>query len=139
MLSKIIFVFLLLCVVIFFSCSEDDPVSADPVIQIPNATLSDIQQKVFTPGCAISGCHGTANTQRNLLLTDGNSFANLVNVQSVMFPQFKRVEPDSSSNSLIIEMLRVEITPRMPKDSPALSSAVIDSIAAWIDKGALNN
>ena len=99
----------------------------------------DIQSKVFNTSCALSGCHGSTNNQANLLLTDGNSFSNLVNVQSVLFPQFKRVVPDSSSNSLLIKILKGEVSPRMPLNRNPLSAAVIDSIAKWIDNGALNN
>ena len=139
MFKKIILLLLLPGFVFFISCSEDDSVSPDPTIQVPNATLSDIQQKVFTPGCTASGCHGASNPQRNLRLTDGNSFSNIVNIQSVMFPQFKRVEPGNSANSSLIKMLKGELLPRMPQSRTALPTEVIDSIAAWIDKGAPNN
>jgi len=121
-------------------CSEDNSTqpdtNGDP---IPEARFSDIQDKVFTQNCALTGCHGPNNNQANMLLTEGNSYANLVNVQSLLFPQFKRVVPDSSSQSLIIKILKGEVSPRMPLDRDPLPPAVIDSIAAWIDKGALNN
>jgi hypothetical protein len=139
MIKKIIFVLQLLLVVIFISCSEDEPTAPDPIINVPNATLSDIQQKVFTPGCALAGCHGATNNQANLLLTEGNSFSNLVDVQSFLYPQFKRVEPSNSINSLIIKILRGEVAPRMPLDRDPLPQAVIDTIAAWINNGAPNN
>jgi hypothetical protein len=60
-------------------------------------------------------------------------------VQGFLFPQFKRVVPDSSSKSLLIKILKGEVSPRMPLNGTPLSVAVIDSIAAWINKGALNN
>jgi hypothetical protein len=50
-----------------------------------------------------------------------------------------RVIPDSSSKSLLIKILKGEVSPRMPLDGGFLSDAVIDSIAKWIDNGALNN
>jgi hypothetical protein len=121
------------------SCSEEEPTSPDQMIEIPNATLSDIQTKVFTPGCTASGCHGNSNPQRNLRLTDGNSFSNLVNVQSVLFTSLKRVEPGSSANSVLIKMLKGELLPRMPQSRTPLPIEAIDSIAAWIDGGAPNN
>lgn len=129
--------FLLLSI---WRCSGDSP--TDPGSgnsQVPLSKLSDIQAKVFSQTCALSGCHGPTNNQANLLLTEGNSYSSLVNVQSVLFPQFKRVVPDSSSISLIIKILRGEISPRMPLNRDPLPAAVIDSIAKWIDKGALNN
>jgi hypothetical protein len=126
--------------ILIWSCSSDSP--TDPGSNntlVPASNLSDIQAKVFTQTCAISGCHGPTNNQANLLLTEGNSHSSLVNVQSVLFPQFKRVVPDSSSKSLIIKILRGEVSPRMPLDRDPLPAAVIDSIAKWIDNGALNN
>jgi hypothetical protein len=136
---NLLFVLLVVNFILFYGCSEDSttepPASSTP----PQSKLSDLQSKVFTQSCALSGCHGSTNNQANLLLTDGNSFTNLVNVQSLLFPQFKRVVPDSSANSLLIKILRGEVTPRMPFNKDPLPAAVIDSIAKWIDSGALNN
>jgi len=123
-----------------WSCSSDSP--TDPGsnnTQVPLSNLSDIQAKVFSQTCALSGCHGPTNNQANLLLTEGNSYSNLVNVQSFLFPQFKRVVPDSSSKSLLIKILKGEVSPRMPLDRTPLSTEVIDSISKWINNGALNN
>lgn len=127
--------------IMLWGCSSDNPTEPPPnqSSQAPLSKLSDIQAKVFTQSCALSGCHGPTNNQANLLLTDGNSFTNLVNVQGLLFPQFKRVVPDSSSKSLLIKILKGEVLPRMPLNRDPLSPAVIDSIAAWINKGALNN
>ena len=133
---------LILSVIFFLGCSNDNPTEPDPGTSsssAPLSKLSDIQNKVFTQSCALSGCHGNTNTRANLLLTQGNSFSNLVNVRSLVFPQFKRVVPDSSSKSLLIKILKGEVSPRMPFNRDPLSVAVIDSIAKWIDNGALNN
>ena len=124
---------------ILIGCSEDSPTEPAPTNSAPMAKLSDIQIKVFNSTCALSGCHGSTNTQANLLLTEGNAFSNLVNVQSQLYPQFNRVQPGNSSNSLLIKILRGEVSPRMPFNGTPLSGAVIDSIAKWIDNGALNN
>lgn len=134
-------VFLIILLTALISCSEEnttEPVN-NPSSNIPMSKLSDIQAKVLTQSCALSGCHGSTNNQANLLLTDGNSFNNLVNIQSLLFPQFKRVAPDTSSNSLLIKILKGEVAPQMPLNRNPLSDEVIDSIAAWIDKGAINN
>lgn len=128
--------------IVVWSCSSDNPTEPDPMNNTstaPLSKLSDIQAKVFNQSCAISGCHGSTNTQAGLLLTNGNSFGNLVNVQSVLFPSFKRVDPNNSSNSLLIKILKGEVSPRMPFNRNPLSPEVIDSIAKWIDDGALNN
>ena len=139
--TKILVNTLVLFTLTFWGCSDDNPTEPPPnsSSQVPSSKLSDIQAKVFTQSCALSGCHGPTNNQAGLLLTDGNSFTNLVNVQSVLFPQFKRVQANSSANSLLIKILKGEVSPRMPLNRDPLSPAVIDSIAKWIDNGALNN
>ena len=139
--SHITFIILLIIVILFGACSEDNTTEPQPSLstQVPTSKLSDIQAKVFNQSCALSGCHGTTNNQASLLLTDGSSFSNLINVQSLLFPQFKRVEPNNSSNSLLIKILRGEVSPRMPFNRDPLSPVVIDSIAKWIDEGAMNN
>ena len=143
-MDKTKFILLLLiplALALFSGCSSDNPTEPDPT---PNTTaplskLSDIQAKVFTQNCTSSGCHGNTNNQASLLLTDGSSYANLVSIQSVLYPQFTRVQPGNSTNSLLIKILKGEVSPRMPLNRTSLSAAVIDSIAKWIDNGALNN
>lgn len=143
MINKIFFpISLFLLSIVYLGCSSDNPTEPDPMNNTsiaPLSKLSNIQSKVFNQSCAISGCHGSTNTQAGLLLIDGNSFSNLVNVQSTLFPSLKRVEPNNSANSVLIKILKGEISPRMPFNRNPLSPEVIDSIAKWIDNGALNN
>jgi hypothetical protein len=131
----------LILIATYWGCSSDNP--TEPAQKTSNTSslskFSEIQTKVFNVSCAFSGCHGATNNQAGLLLTSGNSFSNLVNIQSVLFPQFKRVEPNNSANSLLIKILKGDVSPRMPFNRDPLPVAVIDSIAKWIDNGALNN
>jgi hypothetical protein len=136
---NILLVLLIVTFVLILGCSEESTTESTPTTSAPLAKLSDIQSKVFNTNCATSGCHGPTNNQASLLLTDGNSFTNLVNVQSILFPQFSRVQPNNSVNSLLIKILKGEVSPRMPLNRDPLSAATIDSIAKWIDNGALNN
>ncbi len=137
-LSSILFVLL----TTYWGCSSDNPAEPSPPDAGQNNSLiklSVIQTTVFSQSCALSGCHGPTNNQADLLLTEGSSFSNLVNVQSVLFPQYKRVAPGNSSQSLLIKILKGEVSPRMPLNREPLSADLIDSIASWIDKGALDN
>jgi len=136
--TKYLLPVIIILITTYWGCSKDNPTEPPPSTTV-SSKLSDIQAKVFTQSCALSGCHGSTNNQANLLLTDGNSFSNLVNVQSLLFPQFERVVPDSSSKSLLIKILKGEVSPRMPLNRDPLSAVVIDSIAKWINNGALNN
>lgn len=142
MQNKFIIIFITAFTLVFIvSCSEDSTTepTPTPTIQTPAAKLSDIQVKVFNVTCALSGCHGATNNQAGLLLNDGNSYSELVNVQGEVFTNYTRVIPDSSAQSLIIKLIKGELSPRMPLDRDPLPAAVIDSIAKWIDNGALNN
>jgi hypothetical protein len=75
-------------------------------------------------------------------LVPGQAYNNLVNVQSFLYPQFKRVDAGNSSQSLIIKALRGEAPFNQNSKMPlggSLDPAIIDTIAKWIDNGALNN
>ena len=99
------------------------------------AQFTDIEQRVFAQSCATAGCHAGSNPQAGLDLTPGMAYASLVGVNSLNYPGEKLVEPGSSERSVIITLLRRERQPVMPPAAP-LETAVIDSIAAWIDRGA---
>lgn len=137
--------YVVIIVVLFFSCSSDSP--TDPGTNNNNntntssdlSTFSEIQKKIFNPTCAVSGCHTGANPPNNLDLTEGNAYSNLVNVNSVENPALKRVQPGDDGQSLLIKKLKGDGTTRMPPVGSALSNDVIDSVAKWINSGALNN
>jgi hypothetical protein len=99
------------------------------------ATFSSIQVEVFSTSCALSGCHAGS---QNPNLSAGQSYNNLVNVSSLENPSMLRVKPGESGNSLLIKKLTGDGTSIMPP-AGQLSQAKIDSIASWINKGALNN
>jgi hypothetical protein len=139
--TKIFFKFLtvIILTVILISCSEDQTTAPTaPGSNAPLAKFSDIKAKVFT-SCQGSQCHSSSGNQGNLILESGVAFSNLVGVQSVLFPQYKRVEAGNSANSLLIKILKGEVSPQMPLNGTPLPAATIDSIAKWIDQGALNN
>ena len=131
------FVLMLLILPLLISCSEDQT-TAPPVSDANLANFSAIKAKVFV-NCVGAQCHSSAGNQGNLVLESGVAFNNLVGVQSALFPQFKRVEAGNSANSLLIKILKGEVNPRMPLNGNPLPAATIDSIAKWIDQGALNN
>jgi len=99
------------------------------------ATFSSIQNEVFSTTCALSGCHAGS---QNPNLSAGQAYDNLVNKASIQNPSMMRVKPGESSNSYLIKKLSGDGTSRMPP-AGELSQVKIDSIALWINKGALNN
>ena len=111
-------------------------------IPASGATLDDIQASVFTPNCAVSGCH-TGPTGNSLpagmdLSNADASFANLVGIASLQQPTLSRVAPNDPANSYLVQ--KVEGTAasgaRMPLGGGVLDQAVINDIRQWISDGA---
>ncbi len=110
----------------------------------PDPTLSSIQDELFTPTCALSGCHAGSQPQAGLNLQSGNSFINLVGIASTQLPgTYSRVEPLKPDDSYLILKLEgdpsIIVGERMPFGGPALDQAVIDPIRTWISEGAQDN
>ncbi len=135
---------LLLFILVGIQSCADQIVSECTPEQIGNtsavrARFSDIQGKVFTPSCALSGCHN-GSVRPNL--TSGKAYIALYNVDSQQNANQKLVKPGNSNRSYLITKLTGRsgiVNSIMPLGGNKLPSAVIDSIAVWIDKGALDN
>lgn len=104
------------------------------------ATLTRIQAEIFTPSCATAGCHSGNGPPDGLLLTAGNAWSNIVNVDAVQI-NLKRIEPGDPSNSYLVRKVegRNIAANRMPLGAPPLSQAEIDLIREWVLAGALDN
>ena len=102
-------------------------------------TLASIQANVFTPTCAVAGCHGGASAQQGLRLDAGFSAGNLINVQSTQDASFTRVIPGNAASSLIVRKLEgtQPFGEQMPAFLPPLPQETIDVIRQWIQNGAI--
>ena len=123
----------LLLILIISACTKDEVINP-PDVTGPLATFSDLQYKVFS-SCATINCHSSNTKKADLDLTDANSYQNLVNIQSTLYPQLKRVVPYKPEESVLMGFLRGQFTPQMPING-SLPHATIDSIESWIRKGA---
>jgi len=137
---KIYILFMIIFSIFIISC-EDQIVSECDLKKIETglpANFSSIQNDVFSKSCATSGCHETNSVAPDL--SAGQAYSSIVNVMSFN-PPFPYVYPGRSDSSYIIKKLRgVNIVgERMPLNDNPLFLADVDSIAAWIDRGALNN
>ncbi len=98
-------------------------------------TFGEIQQSLLTPQCV--SCHGGSSPAANLNLEAGHAYDQLINVDAVTAPH-KRVVPFKSSESYLVWALEGQKAPLMPP-SGKINQAMIDSVVAWIDRGAPNN
>lgn len=102
------------------------------------ATLASIQANVFTPSCAVAGCHGGAAAQRGLRLDPGFSAGSLVNVPSPVNSALVRVVPGQPDQSFLIHKLQgtQSLGDRMPQGGPFLTQSEVDNVRLWIANGA---
>lgn len=123
--------------------SADDDDSADN--NELQATLSSLQENIFTPTCALGGCHSSTSASAGLSLAAGESFLQLVGIESTQADGQNRVMAGNSDQSYLINKLRgTQATvggsgSQMPRGGSALSDEEIQAIEQWIGDGAVNN
>ncbi len=127
--------------IIFLSqCNKDSSTGTEPPPSVKDdpSFAADIQS-IFNNNCVSSGCHN-AGASGGLVLLQGQSYANLVNVASTQEPGKTRVIPNDSPNSYIVIKLEGRQTNgnRMPQGG-TLDGNSIQNIKNWVDKGAKNN
>jgi hypothetical protein len=110
---------------------------------MPSApTLSTIQASIFTPRCAIDGCHAGSDPQQGLDLSDGAAHVHLVGVASTELAQYDRVSPGDPDDSYLVMKLtgdpRIAGSP-MPLIGAPLDAGELDTIRRWIEAGAKND
>ena len=121
------------------SCGGDDVLAPPPGIE---PTLTSIQTSVFTPSCALPGCHAPPSPQRGMDLSEGMAHANVVNVPSGEQPQLNRVTPANPNDSYLYMKVTGDpriLGSRMPRGAAPLTSEALEAIRSWIESGALDN
>src|SRR5262245_46005356 len=115
--------------------------ASDPVADAtPAPTLLVVQSHVFTPRCALSGCHAGPSAPFGLDLSSiAASSASLDGVFSAEKPAMLRIAPGDSASSYLY--WKITANPGiagdpMPLTGGPLSSADVNLIASWIDGGA---
>lgn len=115
---------------------DGDP--GETVINDPS--FATVIQTIFNANCVGGGCHN-ATASAGLVLSQGQAYNNLVNVDSTSEPNFKRVLPNDAQNSYIVMKLegRQTVGSRMPLNRTPLTTVQIQNIKNWINKGANQN
>lgn len=121
-------------------CGDDDPGILYPDDVAPQ--LSALQRDVITPGCAnFRSCHDADAPASRLDLTDGQSWAELVDQPSYFVEEEILVIPGDPENSFLIKKLRGNLEAHekdpMPLDNDPLPEHIIQAFEQWIRDGAL--
>lgn len=106
----------------------------------PTATFTRIQAEVFTPSCALSGCHSGPNPQLGMDLSAGRAYAQIVNVRAVESSR-ARIAPGDPDASYLISKVKGDATitgNRMPFGG-ALPPEHVQLLVDWVRRGAPND
>jgi len=124
--------------ILIFACSHDGALDPGNNQGGTRATFSSIQSNVLSTTCAVSGCHNGTQPPN---MSGSVAYSNLVNVGNLI-GTLDYIEPNNADNSYLYRKVTGQniVGKRMPENGPPyLSTAVTDSIKAWIDAGAPNN
>jgi hypothetical protein len=110
-------------------------------------TFDRIQRQIFTPSCAVSGCHDSQTQAKGLLLESSSAYTNLVDVVPNTAPAaalgWKRVDGAgaSTANSFLYHKITGDLPDesfglRMPRLRRKLDGFLIDIVRQWIEAGA---
>ncbi len=109
---------------------------------LSSVSFSGAVQPILTAKCASAGCHAGVVPQAGLNLTNGKSYAAIVNVAASQCNDGrKRVKPSDPGASYVIDkMTNVDICfgTQMPKLGQ-IQSTEIQTVVDWICQGAPNN
>lgn len=124
---------------LLLGCEHADALGPDGPDEPAAPTLTRVQAEVFTPSCALSGCHLGADAPFGLDLSAGQAHGSAVGVRSSEVPDLFRIEPGNPDASYLVR--KIEGGPdlvgsRMPLGRAPLSDAAIALVRAWIDAGA---
>ena len=76
-----------------------DGVLEEPSPPGPAPTLTALQATIFTPRCAVPGCHASPSPQQGMDLSDGQTFLNTINVDVLELPGYLRIVPGEARAS----------------------------------------
>lgn len=124
------------------ACRNSETVTAGPSTPPdPTATFARVQREIFTPSCALSGCHAGTSPQLGMVLEAGKAYGSLVGALSVE-TSLLRVSPWLPNDSYLVVKLRGDATilgSRMPLGGAALPPERLALVVDWVRRGAPND
>jgi len=136
-----LFVPLLAFCALFAGCGEEKRLFTEPEGPPSElATFTRVQREVFTPKCALSGCHlGPASvSQEGLVLSEGASYDNIVMVRANQITSLFRVAPSDPANSYLVRKITpgsIIVGDKMPQTGE-LTDAERRLVTDWVARGA---
>jgi len=130
----------------FWGCKDNATQASLP----PTESFDLLQEKIFTPSCALSGCHASTSdetyNQHHLLLEKSVSYSNLISVPAsnanASLLNMLRVKPLDPDSSFLLHKLHVEdhhssdFGNPMPLGLAKLTVGQLEFIEQWIKAGA---
>ncbi len=107
----------------------------------PTATFTRVQTEIFTPSCALSGCHAGATPQQGMDLSAGRSYASIVGVKATESTR-ARIAPFDVAGSYLLSKVAGDATitgSRMPLGGPYLPDTKQQLLVDWVRRGAPND
>ena len=144
MKSLAVYGFLSAACLVSVGCGDEKALPTDPGGPGPGpspfATFTRVQNEVFTPKCALSGCHlGPASAaQEGLVLSEGASYDNIVMVRANQNTSLFRVAPLDPANSYLVRKITpgsIIVNDRMPQTGE-LTDAERRLVTDWVARGA---
>ncbi|MEY3321773.1 MAG: hypothetical protein RLZZ417_1356 [Bacteroidota bacterium] len=116
-------------------------------------TFKVIQDQILTPSCALSGCHQSTTDgsfqQHKLLLSDGNSYQNLINKVPVNISaanaKMLLVQPGDAEKSFLFHKINcdsyihksaINFGKQMPLGGGVITKGQVELVKRWINTGA---
>ena len=138
MKTNILFFSAVLSLIIIAGCVDMGSESEEFLPDGPFRFSDDIQP-IFDLSCALSGCH-ISRASRPPDLREGQSYSEVIDVESSGFSPLKLVKPKKPVESVIyLKIMGDQSTGSRMPPSGTLSDASIFAIRTWIDEGAKNN
>ena len=111
--------------------------NSDSLIAWVPDQFTNIQNTIFTPNCATSGCHGTSSKSGGLDLSAGSAYFNLVDIKSNAASTIDRVRPGDPDNSYLMhKLLGQSGSGQQMPPGPPLDDSHIEMVRDWIYSGA---
>lgn len=127
-------------IALLLACAGGGDSAGDSAETSIDPTLANVQAEVFTASCAFSTCHAAPGAS-DLVLDDGESWAELVTVESVDNPGQILVVPGDAQASYLVAKLQGAagiVGEDMPPGAP-VDAVKIQLVTDWIDAGAADD